>query len=103
MTLALLAAIAMFIQDTIGVLEVQAEAKNKGWIAGFCNAGKWAVAITCTTISVKVLQGHDTNEQLWVVALVMAANVFGSKTGQVIGQHYFDTKPPHHKKRRKHN
>lgn len=91
--LAFLAAVAMFLQDTIGVVEVQAEAKNKGWIAGFCNAGKWVVAITCTTISVSVLKGHNLGQQILVVGLVMAANILGSKTGQMIGKHYFEIEP----------
>jgi len=91
--LPLLAAVAMFIQDSIGVIEVQAEALNKGWIAGFCNAGKWIVAITCTTISVSVLQGHNLSQQVLVVILVGAANILGSKTGQLIGQHFFDRAP----------
>ena len=88
--LALLAAFSMFIQDSVGVIEVQAEALNHGWIAGFCNAGKWVVAITCTTISVSVLKGHNFSQQVLVVSLVMVANVLGSKAGQIIGQRYFN-------------
>lgn len=86
MTVALLAAVAMLITDIIAVVMVQAEAANRGWLAGALDTAGWYVGIATTTISVTALQGHDTAQKIEVLVLVGAANLFGTKIGQVTGQ-----------------
>lgn len=92
MTLALVAAGTMLVQDVISVILVQAEAANRGWLAGLMDMLGWYVGIATTTISVTSLQGHDTSQKVEVLVLVGAANVFGTKLGQVVGQHFLAKK-----------
>lgn len=86
MIVALIAAIAMVITDIVGVIQVQAEAANRGWLAGICDAVAWGVGIATLTISVSALQGHNMGEKILVVTLVTIANVVGTKLGQVVGK-----------------
>ena len=86
MTIALLAALTMVVTDILGTIMVQAEAANRGWLAGLMDAAGWIVSIITTTISVATLSGHNFSEKVWVVALVTAANILGTKLGQVMGQ-----------------
>lgn len=82
MNVALLAACCMVVQDVLGVIMVQAEASNRGWLAGFVDAGMWLFGINTTTAAVT---SHGSTRVL-VMALVSVANVFGTKLGQVTGQ-----------------
>lgn len=86
MLIALVAAGAMVLTDILGVILVQAEAANRGWLAGACDCAGWYVGIATTTVSVTTLAGHDTARKMWVLALVGAANVIGTKLGQVLGK-----------------
>jgi len=86
--IALLAAGAMLITDVLGVVMVQAEARNRGWLAGLCDCAQWLVGITTTTVAVTTLQGHSTTQKIVVVVLVSAANILGTKLGQIIGSHF---------------
>lgn len=86
MTVALIAAGCMVLQDIISVILVQAEAANRGWLAGICDMFGWYLAIATTSISVTSLQGHSLSQKIWVLALVGAANIVGTKSGQVLGK-----------------
>lgn len=86
MIVALLAALAMVCQDILGVLLVQAEARNRGLLAGVFDALGWLATITTTSISVSTLQGHNLTEQVLVITLVTAANIGGSVLGVKIGK-----------------
>lgn len=86
MSYALLAAACMLITDVLATIMVMAEAANRGWLAGIMDCAGWYVGIATTTISVTTLSGHDTVRKIWVLVLVGAANVFGTKLGQVTGQ-----------------
>lgn len=88
MTIALLAAVAMVINDILGVLMVQAEARNHGWLAGFFDSLQWFAAIATTTISVTALQGHSFREKALVIVFVTAANLVGARLGVAIGKKY---------------
>ena len=88
MTVAIVAALAMFVQDVIGTVMVMSEAKNRGWLAGVLDSAGWLVGITTTTIAVTALNGHDTGKKIAVVVLVSVANLFGTKTGQVLGHRF---------------
>lgn len=80
------AALAMVVTDVLGTIMVQAEAANRGWLAGCCDTLGWYVSIATTTISVTTLAGHDTAKKVWVLVLVGAANLLGTKLGQVTGK-----------------
>lgn len=86
MILALIAALTMVATDVLGVILVQAEAANRGWLAGVVDAAQWGVGIATTTISVTALQGHSLREKVLVVILVTLANLLGTKLGQVTGK-----------------
>lgn len=92
MLVALIAAATMVVTDVLGVVMVMAEARNRGWLAGWMDTAQWLVGIATTTISVTALQGHSLSEKIWVVALVSAANLFGTKLGQLIGKHFVTDK-----------
>jgi hypothetical protein len=91
--IALYAAIAMVIQDVLCVMMVQAEARNRGWLAGAFDSIQWLAAISTTTISVTALQGHDFGEKVLVVCAVSAANLFGSLLGVEIGKRFIRDRP----------
>lgn len=76
----------MVATDVLGTMMVMAEAANRGWLAGWLDTAQWGVGIATTTISVSALQGHSLSEKALVVGLVSAANLFGTKLGQVLGK-----------------
>lgn len=84
----LLAAIAMVATDVLGTIMVVSEARGRGWIAGWCDTAGWLVSITTTTISVSSLTGHDTARKVAVVLAVSAANLFGTRLGQYLGNRF---------------
>lgn len=88
MFIALIAAVTMVVTDVLGTVMVMAEARNRGWLAGWCDTAQWIVGIATTTISVTALQGHSLSTKVWVVVLVSAANLFGTKLGQLIGKRF---------------
>jgi hypothetical protein len=85
---AVLAALAMFIQDVLSVLLVQAEARNRASLAALFDSIMWLAGIATTTISVTALQGHSLAEKIVVIAAVTAANVAGSYTGVPLGKRF---------------
>jgi hypothetical protein len=83
--IAVLAAIAMTFQDMLGVIMVQAEATNKGWLAGSCDTAGWYLSIATTALSINALNGHGFWPKLWVLTIVGSSNMLGTKLGQVMG------------------
>lgn len=86
MKIALLAALCMIVTDVVATIMVQAEAANRGWLAGAMDTVGWYFSIGTTAISVTALQGHSFGTKVWVLVLVGAANLFGTKLGQVMGK-----------------
>ena len=82
------AAACMFVQDVLGVLLTDAQARDHGWLAGVIDTAAWMVAITTTTITVTALQGHNNAEKVLVVIFVSGANLFGSRVGVALGKRY---------------
>lgn len=82
---AVLAAVAMLVQDVFGAAMVLLEAKEHGWVAGALDSGMWLFGILTTSISVTALQGHDTVEKVMVLGLVSVANVVGTRLGVWMG------------------
>jgi uncharacterized membrane protein len=94
MDVAVIAAVAMVCSDVLAVIMVQAEADDRGWLAGTMDTAGWLVAITTTTVSVTALQGHSFREKVLVVLFVSAANLLGTKLGQIIGKRWFRRNRP---------
>ena len=86
--IALLAGVCMLGQDVLSVLMVQAEARNRGKLAGALDSVAWLFGIAMTTITVTALQGHDLQQKVLVVSVVTAANFGGSWAGVWIGQRW---------------
>ena len=83
-----LACITMVLTDVLGVLLVQAEARNHGWMAGFMDTAQWIPGIVCSTITITILQGHSLVGKVGIIVSVSLANLFGTKFGQSIGTKY---------------
>ena len=96
----LVAGLAMLIQNVLGVLTIQAEARNRTWLAGILDSFCWFCSISTTTISVTTLQGHDFGKKVIVVAMVTVANLLGTALGVTLGRKLVkeDEPPatPHH-------
>src|ERR1700691_4151378 len=90
--IAVVAAAAMLVTNVIGTVEAVASSKDRGWLAGWLDAAAWIVAITTTTLTVTALQRHSFSEKAFVVVLVSAANVFGTKMGTVFGAKFVKTR-----------
>lgn len=83
--IAFYAAIAMVVQDILGVFMTQAEARNRATLSGLFDAIGYPAALITTTISVTAFQGHDFAEKAVVMIAVTAANFIGSYAGVWIG------------------
>lgn len=83
---ALLAGVCMVLVDVLGVVMVQAEAANRGWLAGAMDTVGWYPSIVCTALCVDALNGPSLANKVAVLVFVGAANLFGTKLGQVVGQ-----------------
>jgi hypothetical protein len=83
---AILAALCMVAVDVLSVVLVQAEAANRGWLAGLMDVLGWYPSIICTTLCVLALDSHSTENKVAVLVLVGAANLFGTKLGQLLGK-----------------
>ncbi len=86
MTNAALAALCMVVVDVLATIMVQAEAANRGWLAGIMDTLGWYPSIICTTLCVLALDGHSVSAKGAVLALVGLANLLGTKLGQVAGK-----------------
>ena len=88
MTLILFAAGCMVVQDILAVLLTDAEARNRGWLAGILDSAVWLFAIATTTIAVTALQGHSLAGKVELVVFVTVANLIGMRLGVWIGKKY---------------
>ena len=84
----LYAALAMIIQDIFEVLKIQADARNRGWLAGIFDSLMWLAVITTTTISVTALQSHNVHEKLLVIISVNIAHFLGQLSGVWFGKRF---------------
>ncbi len=85
---ALYAALAMLIQDIMGVLLVQAEARNRAGLSALFDSVMWLAQISTVTISVTALQGHQLSAKAAVIIAVELANVAGCIIGVRIGKRF---------------
>lgn len=86
--IALIAALAMVVQDILGTAMVMSESRNKANLAATLDALQWGVAIAVTAISVTALQSHSLYYKILVVTLVTLANYGGTYAGVRIGERY---------------
>jgi hypothetical protein len=92
MNIAIVAALSMICQDILEVLKDQAQARNRGFLAGLFDSLMWLALITTTSISVTALQGHKTSQKVAVLVLVTGANFIGQMTGVYFGKKYIKEK-----------
>ena len=85
---ALAAAGAMLVQDVMGVLLVQAEARNRAGLAAAFDSVMWLAQISTVTISVTALQGHQLSAKAAVIIAVELANVAGCYIGVAVGRRW---------------
>lgn len=88
MIVALYAALAMFVQDILGVLLVQAEARNHDHLAGFLDSAGYLCLAATSTIAITALQGHNLGLKVGVLSAVTVANYLGTVTGVRIGRRF---------------
>jgi hypothetical protein len=88
MTLAVVAALCMVIQDALAVIKYQAAARNRGVVAAAADTIIWLVMITTMTISTFTLHGNNFAAKAWVVGLVSAANIAGNLLGTYLGKRF---------------
>jgi hypothetical protein len=83
---AILAALCMVAVDVLSTVMIQADSANRGWLAGIMDMLGWYPSIICTTLCVLALDGKSVSAKVAVLVLVGAANLFGTKLGQVVGK-----------------
>lgn len=88
MLIILLAGLSMLVQDILGVLEVQAEARNKADLAGALDALVSVISIFIMAVAVSALQGHSLTEKIWILTVVAISNFIGSWLGVKIGKKF---------------
>lgn len=76
------AAICMIFVDILSVCMVQAEARDRGWTAGFFDASSWLFNFATLHISLVAADGH-TRE---VLLFVTIANILGCRLGVYMGK-----------------
>lgn len=86
MVTALLAGLAMLVNDVTAVLLVQAEARNRPGLSAVFDSIMWLAGIATTTVSVTALQGHHLGTKVTVLIAVEIANVAGCYIGVAIGR-----------------
>jgi steroid 5-alpha reductase family enzyme len=82
--IAIIAALGMLVQDVLGTCMVQAQNRSRGWIAGFCDAGMWLMALFSYDKAI-TSTGH---ERLLVIVLVTLANLVGNRLGVYVGNRW---------------
>lgn len=88
MTIVLLAAICMIIQDSLAVIKYQAASRNRGLIVASADVVIWFVSITGTTIAAFTLHGDNFGKKVAVVVAVSFANIIGNLLGTWLGQRF---------------
>lgn len=81
--LALLAFVAMCIQDVLATVMVVFESKQTPWVPGFFDAGSWIAGLVCSALALdSIIKGGWRNRKSMVIILaVTAANYWGTVLG----------------------
>ncbi len=82
------AAGAMFVEDVIGVMLVQANARNRANLSGLLDTVAWLCQIAVTALTVSVLFGHDIRRMAVMIAAVSVANYAGTFVGVEAGERW---------------
>lgn len=86
--LALLSGVAMLLQDILGVLRTQAEARNRDWLSAHFDSLQYFTVIATNTISVTAFQGHNLTQKILVVLFTTIGNYVGTISGVRIGKRF---------------
>lgn len=84
----MLAFVAMVIQDVLGVMQTQANARNNAHLSGVLDMLGWVAAIATTSISVDAINGHNFLMKALVITSVSIANYIGSVMGVRLGERF---------------
>jgi hypothetical protein len=74
--------------DITGTIMVQAEAKQRGWLAGTLDAVQWPMGMVTTYLTIEALAHPSLSTKALVVGFVTVANLGGTKVGQIVGKRY---------------
>lgn len=85
---AIIAAVAMVIQDLFGVARTQAEARNHAWLTAHFDSLLYFTTIATSTVTVTTFQGHSLSQKILVVVLVTIANYIGCLSGVWLGRKF---------------
>lgn len=85
MILALLAALALFTENIVSVLAMQAQERGRRILTGIISAILWVIGIYATNISLVDLQGKNQGLKYAVIGLGVVATILGSYVGMRIG------------------
>lgn len=88
MIVAIIAALAMICQDILVVFRVQAEARNKAFLAGTLDSIIWIFSMTTLTISLEAIHNGTLSHKLLVGFAVTCANLIGTTSGVLIGKRF---------------
>jgi hypothetical protein len=86
MTVAILAALSMIVQDICEVLKDQSQARNRAFLAGLFDSLMYLALVASMTVSVTTLQGNSLSRKILVLSLITVANFVGQYTGVVLGK-----------------
>jgi len=84
---ALLAFIAMCIQDVMGTAMVIFEARLNAPVAGLFDVAGWIAGLICSALAIEeiIKNGWRTPKSLTIIGAVSAANFLGTCAGVAIG------------------
>ena len=80
--------LAMVLQDILGILMVQAEARNRAWLTAHFDTLQMFALITTQTISITAMQGHNLHEKVLVLLAMTAGNYIGALTAVPLGKRF---------------
>ena len=80
--------IAMVLQDVLGILMVQAEARNHSWMTAHFDTLQMFALLTTQTISITAMQGHSLNQKVLVIIAMTLGNYVGALTGVPLGKRF---------------
>jgi hypothetical protein len=84
----------MFTQDVIGVLTVQAEARNSWWKAGLFDTLGWFAWFLSASIAINTVGGKALAPKIAVIACITFANFFGTGLGVMLGKRFIKSDKP---------
>ncbi len=92
--IALYAAFGMLVQDILGALLTQAQARDKARLAGLLDASTWLIALLTLDWSLNAINSHNEVLRWSVIGAVSVANYVGSNLGTRLGARLVKVQDP---------